>query len=105
MNEQIVSSLIAGGSSIIGAIIVTGGVYKIARHRKSVINLCENIERYHDLEHKLVSMILKLNNEEVSDNMVINRKGKLRKEFLGNQTFDSMMTVKEAKKIKKRYFG
>lgn len=105
MTEQIVSSLIAGGASIISAVIVTLGAYKIVRHRKSVINLCENIERYHQIEHKLVSKILELSNEEVNNNMVIRRKGMLRNELLGSNTFYRMMTAKEAKKIKKRYFG
>ena len=105
MSEQILSSLIAGAASIISAAIATLGVYIIVSHRKTVIKLCENIDGYHQIEHKLVSKILELKNEEFSDHKVIKRKGLLRKELLGDSALDSMMTAKDARKIKKRYFG
>lgn len=105
MNAQIVSSLILGGSSIISSIILAWGVVKLAKHRKTTIRLCENIQRYHELEHKLVACILELSDEEASENVVIKRKGMLRNELLGSDDFDSFITAKEAVRIKRRYFG
>ena len=53
----------------------------------------------------MVIRVLELSNEDVDENIVIKRKGMLRKELLKNDTLDSFITAKEAVKIKKRYFG
>ena len=99
MSEQIVSSLITGDTSIISAIILTLGIYIIARHRKTVINLRDNIQRYHELEQKLVSINLELNNEKVYDNMIKKILRSAAQKILGHYTFDSMMTAREAENI------
>lgn len=92
------------GSSIISSIILAWGDVKLAKHLKTTIRLIENIQRYHELEYKLVVRALKLSYEDVSENIVIKRKGMLRNELSGSDAFDSFITAKEAVRIKKRYF-
>jgi len=105
LSDQIISSIIQSITQIIASFITVVGAWLILKHRRKVILLTENIEAYYNIEKQLVrSILVERGITNPTDHQINQAKSNLRKEALGLKR-TKLLTSKEAKAIKYKYFG
>lgn len=105
-HPEILAALINAVGTIIAAAIGGVSVLIVALHRKAVVDLAKSVEAFYAIETALIERQLRAEgNSNPSENQIRQRRGKLRKEILGDNQPERWLTARQARKIRARYLS
>jgi len=111
---EVLAALIGAAGTVLAALIGGGSVLLVALHRRWIIELARSVEAYHRMETEWVKQSIAQNRgtngpkrsytEQASDVQIRARRGQLRKALLGEDHPRVILSAREAKRIRARYF-
>ena len=111
---EVLAALIGAAGTVLAALIGGGSVLLVTLHRRWIIELARSVEAYHRMETEWVKQSIAQNGgtngpkrsyiEQASDAQIRARRGQLRKALLGEGHPRVILSAREAKRIRARYF-
>jgi len=105
-DPQVVAAFVTAVGTILAAMIGGASVLLIAWHRRNVIELARSVEAYYCLETQWVRQLLASEGvTQPNDGQITQRRGRLRKDVMGDGHPGRLLTGKQAKSLRMRYFS